>query len=74
MAFIALKPEGEKCMRAEVNKCHASQTCKYPMATTATMDTFRRQENQKRDELILHKMVPQSHSLSQLLNVDQTSN
>ena len=70
MVFIAPKPEGEKCMRAEVNKCHASRMRKYPMATTATMDTFRRQEDQKRDELILHKMVPRSHFLSQLLNID----
>ena len=47
MAFIAPKPEGAKYMRAEVNKCHASQAHKYPIST-ATMDTFRRQENQER--------------------------
>ena len=39
---------------------------------TVTMDTFRGQKNQTRDELVLHKMVPRSHSLSQLLNVDRT--
>ena len=72
MAFIAPKPKGAKYMRAEVNKCHVSRACKYPLGT-ATMGTFRRQENQKRNELILHIMVPRSHSLSQLLNVDRTS-
>ena len=72
MTFIALKSKGAKCTSAEVNKCHASQARKYPVGT-ATMDTFRRQENQKRDKLILHKIVPRSHSLSQLLNVDRTS-
>ena len=46
MAFIVPKPEGAKCMRAEVNKCHESQARRYPMGT-ATMDTFRRQENQE---------------------------
>ena len=35
----------------------------YPMGTAA-MDTFRRQENLKRYELIIHKMVPRSCSLS----------
>ena len=35
----------------------------YPVGK-ATMDTFRREENQKRDEFILHKMVPRSRSLS----------
>ena len=46
------KPEGAKCTRAEINKCHASQARKYPMGT-ATMDTFRGQKNQTRDELCL---------------------
>ena len=66
------KPEGTKCTRAEVSKCYASRVRKYPMGT-ATIHMFRRQENQKKDELILHKTVPRSHSLSQLLNVDQPS-
>ena len=43
----------------------------YPVGTV-TMDTFRRQEIQKRDELILYKMVLRSWSLSKLLNVNQT--
>ena len=38
---------------------------------TATMDTLRSLERERRDKLILLEMVLQSHSLHQLSNVDQ---
>ena len=38
---------------------------------TATMDTLRSLERERRDKLILLEMVLQSHSLHQLLNVDR---
>ena len=39
---------------------------------TATMDTFRTLENERRDMLILIETVLQSHSLNQLSNVNLT--
>ena len=39
----------------------------------ATIDTHRTLEKERRNKLILLKMVLQSHSVSQLSNVDRTS-
>ena len=53
----------------------ASATCitiLYPVGT-ATMDTHRTLEKERKDKLILLETVLQSHSLSQLSNGDQTS-
>ena len=40
---------------------------------TATLDTLRSLERERRDKLILLEMVLQSHSLHQLLNVNRIS-
>ena len=44
----------------------------YPMGT-ATMDTHRTLEKERKEKLILLETVLQSHSLSQLSNGDRTS-
>ena len=44
----------------------------YPVGT-ATMDTHRTLEKERKDKLILLETVLQSRSLSQLSNDDQTS-
>ena len=46
-------------------------TILYPVGT-ATMDALRTLEKERRDKLILLETVLQSHSLSQLSNVNQT--
>ena len=47
-------------------------TILYPMGT-ATMDTHRTLEKERKDKLILLKTVLQSRSLSRLSNSDRTS-
>ena len=47
-------------------------TTLYPVGT-ATMDTRRTLEKERKDKLILLETVLQSHSLSQLSNGDRTS-
>ena len=47
-------------------------TILYPMGI-ATIDTHRTLEKERRDKLILLEMVLQSRSVSQLSNVDRTS-
>ena len=64
--FIAPMPKGAKCTRDEcaINVIHLSahdMTIIYPVGI-ATIDTHRTPEKEKRDKLILLKMVLQSHS------------
>ena len=48
-------------------------TLRMSSVGTATIDTLRTLEKERRDKLILLKMVLQTHSLNQLSNVDRTS-
>ena len=57
----------------KLNADHTSYvTLRTSTVGTATMDTHRILEKERRDKLILLKTVLQSHSLNQLLNINRT--